>query len=124
MKDVITIVLLLGGAAFFLVAALGLARFPDFYTRMHAAAKGSAFGAVLMLLGVAVHFSAVWTAMEILVIIVFLFITTPVAAHMIARAAYRRKVPMYRGTEIDELARTLDDTPASEETSGGIGPHD
>ncbi|PLX22996.1 MAG: Na+/H+ antiporter subunit G [Ignavibacteria bacterium] len=119
MKEIITIVLLIGGASFFLIAALGLARFPDFYTRMHAAAKGSAFGAVLMLLGVAVHFSAFWTSMEIIVIILFLFITTPVAAHMIARAAYRRNVPMYQGTDIDELASSLSPDNTSEDASPG-----
>ena len=107
MIEILTIVLLLGGAAFFLIAALGIARFPDFYTRMHAAAKGSAFGAVLMLLGVALHFRDVWIALEVFVIISFLFITTPVAAQMIARAAYRMNVKMLKGTDIDELARPL-----------------
>ncbi len=105
MKEILTIILLLGGASFFLIAALGIARFPDFYTRIHAAAKGSAFGAVLMLLGVALHFSDLLVVLEACVIIGFLFITTPVAAQMISRAAYRMNVKMLRGTNVDELAR-------------------
>lgn len=107
MIEIITIIFLLGGASFFLIAALGIARFPDIYTRMHASAKGSAFGAVSMLLGAAMYFSDVWIALEVFVIISFLFITTPVAAHLIARAAYRTGVQMLNGTGIDELARPL-----------------
>lgn len=100
--DIIVSVLLLSGAVFFFTSALGTLRFPDLYIRMHAATKGGAFGAVLMLLGVAVYFRDWWVGLEVLLVIVFIFLTAPVAGHMISRAAYLLKTPMWEGTVLDE----------------------
>ncbi len=105
--DILTAVLLLAGSAFFLVAAIGIVRLPDLYMRMHAAAKASAFGAVLLLLGVAVHFGDGWTLFEVIVIVLFIFITNPVAAHLIGRAGYRMRVPMWKETLVDELGEAM-----------------
>ena len=101
--DIVTAALLLAGSAFFLVAAIGIVRLPDLYMRMHAAAKASAFGAVLLLLGVALHFGDGWTLFEVLVIVLFIFITNPVAAHLMGRAGYRMNVFMWKETKVDEL---------------------
>jgi len=101
--DILTAALLLSGSAFFLVAAIGIVRLPDLYMRMHAAAKASAFGAVLLLLGVALHFGDGWTLFEVIVIVFFIFITNPVAAHLIGRAGYRMNVFMWKETRVDEL---------------------
>lgn len=105
--DILTAVLLLSGSAFFLVAAIGIVRLPDLYMRMHAAAKASAFGAVLLLLGVALHFGDGWTLFEVIVIVFFIFITNPVAAHLIGRAGYHMNVALWQETQVDELRDTM-----------------
>lgn len=103
MTDVLAAVLILAGAVFFLIAAIGTLRFPDLYTRMHAATKGSAFAAVLMLMGTAVHFADGWIAVEALLVIVFIFLTAPIAGHAIGRAAHTLGTPTAKETFIDEL---------------------
>jgi multicomponent Na+:H+ antiporter subunit G len=96
-------VLLVLGASFMALAALGLVRLPDVYTRMSAASKAATLGASLVLLGAAAHFGTVAVAGRAVVIVAFLFLTAPVAAHMIARAGYRRGSPLWKGTIADEL---------------------
>lgn len=102
MKDVLTAVLLLAGAALGLIAAIGVVRMPDLYTRMQAATKASALGTGLMLLAVAVHFAQFSVATRAMAVVAFLILTAPVAAHMLARAAYLVGVPRWEGTVVDE----------------------
>jgi multicomponent Na+:H+ antiporter subunit G len=96
--------LLVLGALFMLLAAVGLVRLPDLYLRMSATSKAATLGASLVLLGAAVHFGTAAVAGRAVVIVVFLFLTAPVAAHAIGRAGYRRKSPLWTGTIADELA--------------------
>lgn len=86
--------LLLLGAFLTLVAALGLFRLPDLYTRMHAASKAGAAGSGLLLLAVALQSdeAAVW--IKCLMAIAFLLLTAPVAAHMLAKAAAKEGQPL------------------------------
>ncbi|WP_343075444.1 monovalent cation/H(+) antiporter subunit G [Puniceicoccus vermicola] len=93
----------LAGAFFGLVAALGVFRMPDLFIRMHAATKAGAFGAALMLLAFAIHFGGLRSWIFSLVIIVFFYLTTPVAAQAIARAAYRRGVAFWEKMGVDRL---------------------
>ncbi|MFT5431955.1 MAG: multicomponent Na+:H+ antiporter subunit G [Myxococcota bacterium] len=83
------LVIIVVGAFFVLVAAIGLVRFPDLPTRIHAAAKAGAFGTGLILLGVAVSAGDWGIAIRCLAAAIFLFLTAPVAAHAVARAAFR-----------------------------------
>ena len=92
------------GAFFAFVAALGVIRLPDFYMRMHAATKAGAFGATLLLLAAAIHFGSMRASITSLLIIVFFYLTTPIAAQIIAQAAYRTKVPLWGKTGKDQLA--------------------
>jgi len=101
-REIIAASLLLAGSVFFCISALGVVRFPDLYTRMHAATKGGAFGAVLMLLGVAVYFLDWRVAMEAVLGVIFIFLTAPVAGHMIGRAAHKIGTPQWPGTLLDE----------------------
>ena len=103
MKQTVTSFLLLTGAIFTFLAALGILRFPDLFSRMQAATKGSAFGVTCLLLAVAVHFAELGIATRAMVTIFFVLLTAPVAAHMIGRAAYFVGVPLWHGTIIDEL---------------------
>lgn len=77
------------GACFSLVAAIGVWRLPDLYTRMHAASKAGAVGGGLVLLAAALMCFDVGISLRAMVGIVFLLITTPVGAHMLARANHR-----------------------------------
>ena len=93
------------------LAAIGVLRFPDLYTRMHAAAKSASFGSVLTLIAVALFFSSWSVAVEVILIIAFIFLTAPVAAHMIGRAGYALGVPLWEKTVQNDL-RDPQDPPA------------
>jgi multicomponent Na+:H+ antiporter subunit G len=108
MKEWITAILMLLGAAFMLLAAVGITRMPDVYTRMQPATKAATLGVGCMLLAVAVHFSEVGVTMRALAGIAFVVLTAPVAAHMIGRAAYLLGLPMWEGTQVDELEGRYD----------------
>jgi multicomponent Na+:H+ antiporter subunit G len=97
-------VLLVLGTLFMLLAAVGLLRLPDVYLRMSAASKAATLGVSLVLLGAAVHFGSLAVVGRVLAIVTFLFLTAPVAAQVIGRAAHRRGSPLWQGTTVDELA--------------------
>lgn len=96
-------VLLLLGSAFTLLAALGVLRLPDLYTRMHAASKAGAVGGGLILLAVALLSEDAAVALRALVGIIFLLLTTPVSAHLLARASYMAGYKPCEETQIDDL---------------------
>jgi multicomponent Na+:H+ antiporter subunit G len=79
--------LVAGGAFFAAVAAVGLVRLPDLYTRAHSASKSDTLGAVLALAGVAVAFGSSLPTLKTVLLLLFMFITNPTAAHAITRAA-------------------------------------
>ena len=81
-------VLLLIGSAFSFLAALGILRLPDLYTRMHAAAKAGTMGSGVMLIAIALVAFDGAVALRAIVGVVFLVLTGPVSAHLLARAAY------------------------------------
>ncbi len=108
-------VLLVLGAAFMLLAGVGLLRLPDVFLRMSATAKAASLGAALTALGAAVHFGDIAVAGRAGVIVLFLVLTAPVAAHKIGRAGYRRGCPLYEGTICDEAKGRL----PREENEGG-----
>jgi multicomponent Na+:H+ antiporter subunit G len=98
--------LLVAGGLFSFLAALGVLRLPDLYTRMHAASKAGAVGAGLLLLAVAVVSLAELDAavsLRAILGILFLLLTTPVSAHLLARAAYRAGVQPHPLTSINEF---------------------
>jgi multicomponent Na+:H+ antiporter subunit G len=84
----IAIVLLAAGGVFFaVVAAVGLVRLPDLYTRAHSASKSDTLGAVLALAAVAIAFGTQLSTVKTVLLLLFMFVTNPTAAHAIARAA-------------------------------------
>ena len=104
MIETLTGVLALLGAALVFIAALGVVRLPDLYTRMHAASKASSLGLSFLLAAVAIAHPEPGVWLKAGLGIVFLFITAPVAAHLLARSAYVHKVPLWKGSVTDELA--------------------
>jgi multicomponent Na+:H+ antiporter subunit G len=103
MSSVAVSVLLLAGAGFLLLAAVGLLRMPDLLTRMHPASKSATLGVMCVVLGVAVYYGDLGVTTRALLVVLFFFLTAPVAAHLIGRAAYRDGIPVWEGTVIDEL---------------------
>ncbi|MFI0407307.1 monovalent cation/H(+) antiporter subunit G [Actinomadura sp. 3N508] len=101
--DVLTAVLLPAGAAFSAVGALGVLRFPDLLTRLHAATKPQTIGLLLILAGVAPQADSLSDATPLLLVAVFQLITAPVAAQTIGAAAYRSGA-------IDPATLTLDES--------------
>ena len=87
--DIIASVFLFGGAILVLIASLGIIRFPDFYTRTHAAGKGDTLGIALILLGLAIHEGGTLNTLKLILIAVFIGIANPTATHALARAAFK-----------------------------------
>jgi multicomponent Na+:H+ antiporter subunit G len=102
--SIVVAVLMVLGAFFAFVAALGVNRMPDFYMRMHAATKAGAFGAGLMVLAAALHFGSLRAVLTSLCIIVFFYITAPVAAQTLGEAAYRKGVKLWKKTGRDQFS--------------------
>ncbi|MGF1485093.1 MAG: monovalent cation/H(+) antiporter subunit G [Opitutales bacterium] len=111
-------ILVLLGAFFALVAAIGLLRLPDFFCRMHAAAKAGAFGGALLALASALHFLDVRAFLDAALIITFFYLTTPVASHLLGRAAFLRGVSVWEPTQRVELP----DYSKTAETASGLQP--
>lgn len=87
--NAVALIFLFGGFFFALVAAIGVLRFPDFYTRMHASGKGDTLGISLALLGLAIYEGFTIISAKLLFIGVFIFIANPIGTHVLCRAAYR-----------------------------------
>ena len=77
------------GLFFLIVAAIGMVRLPDVYTRAHAVSMTDSLGALFLLLGLAVHHGASTSMLRILVVLALLFLLNPVIAHATVRAALR-----------------------------------
>ncbi len=102
MAELIVIVLLWIGSVFMFISAVGIVRMPDLFTRMHAATKLSTIGIASLIGAVAIWFPQLEVSVPAMLIVVFYFITSPVAAHMIGRASYYRGVPLWEKTVCDE----------------------
>ena len=101
--DVLSAALLLSGVGLAITAALGLVRFPDVFSRMHAATKPATLGILLITVGAALRMEDGGNATKLLLVAAFQFLTAPVAAHMIGRAAYRAGTGALDELVVDEL---------------------
>lgn len=97
--DVLIVGCALGGLFFILVAAVGLYRLPDLYTRAHAASKSDTLGTVLSLTAVALSFGVDVAVVKIAFLILFVFVTSPTAAHAITRAAFDQGIEPVGGDD-------------------------
>ncbi|MBE0446926.1 MAG: monovalent cation/H(+) antiporter subunit G [Actinobacteria bacterium] len=87
-RTIIAGILLALGCFFIVVAAIGVVRFPDFYSRMHPAGKSDTLGQSLVLSGIMIYEGFSLVSIKLLIIIVFIFIANPTATHAVAKAAY------------------------------------
>ena len=96
-------ILLLVGSVFATLGALGILRFPDLYTRLHAASKAGPLGAGLILLGAGLSTGDPWTILRTVVGLVFLILVSPVSSHLLARSAAKAGVQPSSTLSINEL---------------------
>ena len=104
MSDIIGLVFIGVGLAFDLVGCLGLVRLPDVYNRLQAATKCVTIGTCSILFGTFIIVGFTAAGMKSLLCIVFLILTSPVAAHAIARAAHRSGIKLCKESVIDKYA--------------------
>ena len=115
-QEIVSAVLVYIGVAFMVIASVGLLRMPDFYIRMSAITKAASLGVGFIVLGVAVYFNTAAILVKSLAIILFIFLTSPVSAHVIARAAFRDKVPFWKKTVLEDFKPYLKQYHADQET--------
>lgn len=96
-------VMLVAGGVFTFLAALGVVRLPDVYTRMHAASKAGTVGSGLMLFAAGIHSLDLAIFLRALAGFVFFILTAPVAAHLVAKAAHGAGYRLARVTVVDEM---------------------
>ena len=101
-RDVLTAVCLVSGSFLALVAAIGVARFDNLFSRMHAATKPQVLGLVLILLGIGLRIEDWHDLGLLLLVVVFQLVTAPIAAHMLGRAAYRAGMAEQDRRTVDE----------------------
>ena len=101
-RDLVGVLLLGGGLFFATLGVFGLYRMPDVYTRMHGGSKAVTLGASMLLLAL-VFLAPLPFGLRAVAILAFVFLTTPVATFVAARAAHRRREPMTEHTICDEL---------------------
>lgn len=88
--NIIIILFLLAGIFFFFVGVVGLIRMPNVFTRMHATTKCDTMGAGLVFAGLIMWQGFSFISANILLILIFVWLTNPTAAHAIAKTAYKR----------------------------------
>lgn len=100
---------ILAGSIMSVISVFGLIRLPDVYTRSHAATKSSTLAVLLTLLGAFVYFlfSEQFVSVRLLLGIIFVFLTAPVAGHLLVRSAYRTKVGLADISGTDDLYEVL-----------------
>ena len=98
--EAIVCLLLLVGSLFTLIGAVGLARLPDFFMRLHGPTKSTTLGVGGIVLASVVYFSAHdnFASLHELLIPAFLFLTAPISAHMLAKAGIQQGVPLSEAT--------------------------
>jgi multicomponent Na+:H+ antiporter subunit G len=117
-REIISSILILTGVIFMFISTLGLLRLPDFYIRMSAITKGATLGVGLILSGMGIYFNEADMLFKVFIIIVFTFLTAPIAAHVIARTAVHNKVRFWRNSDLEEFQEYLEEEQISSEKEG------
>jgi len=104
MSDILGIIMIAVGILFNIFGCVGLVRFPDVYNRLQAATKCVTLGTVMLLFGVALVGGVGATAAKAMICAVFILVTSPTAAHAIAKGAYASGVALWDKTVVDKYA--------------------
>jgi len=87
MKEIISVLLVFLGSMFVLIASIGLLRFRETFTRLHATTKATSFGLLMIVAGVGLFFLTAIMVIKSVLVIVFIYLTAPLAAHSISKAS-------------------------------------
>lgn len=114
--EVLAAVAMIVGTFFMVVTGVGLVRFPDVYTRMHAAGKAGTVGIALLILAPTIYFATTdpFVSVRGCMAIIFQFFTTPGATYLLAHACYATRYTAHSRTELDELKDWLPSYPDEE----------
>ena len=104
MSDVIGIIFIAIGLAFDLFGCLGLVRLPDVYNRLQAATKCITLGTCSILFGMVLVVGFTAAGIKAILCLIFLLLTSPVAAHALARAAHISGIKLWKGSIVDKYA--------------------
>ena len=102
-KTIITGVFLAVGCFFITVAAIGVVRFPDFYTRIHPAGKGDTLGQAIVIMGLVIYEGFSLVTVKLVLLMGLIFLVNPTATHFMAKAAYLAGVKPLEGTKDMEI---------------------
>ena len=122
MIDAVSAVFMVTGALMSLGAAIGLLRFPDLMSRMHAATKPQVLGLFLLLAALGLQMRTVWVWPVLVVAWLFQLLTVPVSAHLVGRAGYRTKHLHPELLTSDELEAVVQK--AAQQAAGTQGEND
>lgn len=114
----VSVLFLVLGVLFAFAMTLGMLRFPDAYTRLHAGTKGLTIGAGLLILGSAMRAPDPATALRMIVVAVFLMVTNPISCQAVARASYRIEHAR-RHLVVDEYGEAVDSLQDTETYNDG-----
>ena len=117
MTELIGSLVVLTGALFLLLAAIGIVRMPDSYNRIQAGTKATTLGLILVLTGIAIYHPG-WT-WKLIVLIYFVLLSNPTSSHALARAAHRRGICITDATVIDQLESFEEETGGADGQEGG-----
>ncbi len=107
--EIVTLLVMAIGVFFIIVSSVGLVRLPDLYTRVHAGGKSGTLGIIGLLLGAGIFFiTDLRVVFKMVILIAFFFLTGPVAAHMLDRAAFLTGVKPMEGTTPNDLQGRYD----------------
>jgi multicomponent Na+:H+ antiporter subunit G len=98
--EVLSWVLILAGSGFVIIGGVGLLRLPDFYTRIHAAGITDTLGSWLIVAGLSLHEGFTLTTAKLIMLLFLLLLTSPLASHALAKAAYLRGLDPLQGREL------------------------
>ena len=105
LATIVAALLILAGSAFAAIAALGILRLPDVYTRMHAASKAGSVGAAMMLIALAFMSTDLAEILRAIAAVFFFLLTAPIGAHLLAKAAYSVGYGLWPQSVLDEMPK-------------------
>ncbi len=104
--DILSWFSLVAGGVILIIGTIGMLRFPDFFTRLHAASVIDTLGSMLIVLGLVLQAGLSLVTIKLLLIIFFILFTTPTAAHALARAALHGKLKPVSGKNGEQASKS------------------
>jgi multicomponent Na+:H+ antiporter subunit G len=95
LQDILSWIMLLAGSLVLIIGVTGLIRFPDFYTRLHAASVIDTLGCMLIVLGLVIQAGFTIVTIKLVLIVIFILFTSPAAAHALAKSALHGELRPY-----------------------------